>query len=395
MNKKQASQLGAGIGAFGHLLPFPGAGFVTTAAGSVIGGMFGSDPKPKRKKTNASSSLGGTDPDRWNPRGNQFKMNQDNYFANNVINDFRENDYYNNLKFEDPLSNSPNHSIFSDVIYKEPVNKNTVGEKPIYPVANVEDEMIYEDMGNFQIDAIENMKPAQLMPDPARLNQEFYGDTEIGQQAISNGFGEMPVGEASSFGSGFLEGAGKVAPYAGALMNIYQGLFGKTDVPDAPQMSYQPALDMTTDIDVTDQIDRNMSTVRTILADPNASSAQKRAAMAQKMQMDNQVYSTERNTELQLENQQRAEINKISAQNNAMDAKYDDYEMRADANKTNMLTSGLSQLATTYQKTDLMNMMQERDMQGLKMYMDTLQTQAEKDAFIKTLKESGIEIDGY
>lgn len=261
----------------------------------------------------------------------------------------------------------------------------TEGDEPKYPINSADDVKDAWKLRNHGDYDISQSKLEERIKRKAReydvnLNdkdEKAYGgsiEKEYQEGGFPTGnFGLTPNIEASvdnataTGGEGFLSQAGDFAqsalPYLPAIMNTGRALFEDSEVSDVP---YTPPAGraentiqrMETDVDTDPQIAAVDKNLRSILAQPDASLNQKRAAASQAAQQKTEIESQAENRETGLQNemisrlasaQQRRDQAISQGRTQAAQAERRQ-QMKADAREDQLLQTGLSQAASTYQK---------------------------------------------
>lgn len=153
------------------------------------------------------------------------------------------------------------------------------------------------------------------------------------------------------------------AQFLPAAANIGRALFEDSEVSDVP---YTPpsgrgestVRQMETDVDTGPQEAAVDKSLRSIIADPNASMNDKRAAAAQAAQQKAQIRSQAENKETGLKNQMLQRLSSLQQRNDMTTSKMRTQaaqterrqQMKADAAQDNLLQTGLSQAANTFQQ---------------------------------------------
>jgi hypothetical protein len=175
----------------------------------------------------------------------------------------------------------------------------------------------------------------------------------------------MPTAPGQGRGTaGTLLNAGKqLLPYAGDLLNIGRGVFGNSDVPDAPRMSIpRGAIDearkMPTEVNVNPQLANVSRSLRTLTASPNTSTQAKLAAHSNSLQAKDRILAQKENRENQLEGKKAQTVANLTASidsrqaqaNHQAQIRQQQNQLKADAAKSQLLSTGLAGLARTRQQ---------------------------------------------
>jgi len=212
-------------------------------------------------------------------------------------------------------------------------------------------------------------------------------------------------------GGGVLGGLGAAGEFIGdnatligsllpGAVNTYRGVFGDSDVPDVP---YNPPSgraedtirQMETDVDVEPQLAAIDKNLRSILADPNASMNDKRAASAMASQQKSQVLSQAENKETGLYNQQQSMLANAQARRDQMISQGRNraaqmerqQQMRADARQNQLLQTGLGQIASTLQRRKMTEDQMENDLMKYELMVSSMPPSRSKNKMIRRLIE--------
>lgn len=171
---------------------------------------------------------------------------------------------------------------------------------------------------------------------------------------------QSPQGEQSFLGQAG-NVAQEIAPYVPAIVNTGRALFEgeqDTDVPHTPTPSTgeQTIREMETDVNVEPQIAAVNRSLRSVTSDPRASMNEKIAASSKAQQQASRIRAQAENRETQRENQQLstlAQMQRQRAQTNAQRStqaaqREQELELRSEAARDQMLTTGLQQGVRTY-----------------------------------------------
>lgn len=178
--------------------------------------------------------------------------------------------------------------------------------------------------------------------------------------------------------SKFLNFGKQLLPYAGDILNIGRGLFGDSDIPDAPQASIprtaiNEARKMPTEVNVKPQLANVDRSFRNLTASGDTSTQAKLAAHSQSLQARDKILAQKENQENQLEAQKAQTISQLTGQfdtrqslaNHRANVRQQQNQLKADAAQSQLLQQGIAGAARTYQQQQAADAQQDSQMRAI------------------------------
>jgi len=181
---------------------------------------------------------------------------------------------------------------------------------------------------------------------------------KVGGSGTVRGNGQAEGGSDDGFDAG--SAAATAAQFLPAALNIGRGLFEDSDVGD-PQIARVSGENvntlrrMDTDVNAEPQLNEIDQSLRDVVTNPNVSSAGRQSAFSKSLRAKRKAMAQARREEQRLKNRQTQAIAKAQSQNSRLrsrltqrgKARNRQQQLRADAAKSNMLSTGIGQLSQT------------------------------------------------